>query len=251
MNTESTMFIKSNNLWKKYPSIKRVELEEVASVVGRLVYWQVKRDGSNISLIKKDGRFYVYTRNQLAIQSVQSEVKTLIPDLPESKYIIYGELIREGKSPAQFEIHKESSFWAFDAYDTEEERFLTPPDASKVFEEFNLNYIPVAFEEVYQSQDEFKNRINHLIDVAAVLGLEGFVAKWFTEVGMMMIKAKVEHKYRNEKVCERKKQGVGLPPLDVSEEEKKHEAKFKGKLFNLYIEFLEDLKESTDSSVRR
>lgn len=212
---------------KKYPKIEgphNARKSYVQMARGRDVYWEPKRDGSNITILQHKGMLLVYTRNQLAVESVQLEVLELIKPFEEGlraalgdTFQIYGELIRKGKSPAQFEEHDEPSWLAFDIYDYEAKRFLEVPDKLKIFKKHGIPHISFYINTCNANITDFRQTCNNMIDDAKDAGLEGYVAKWFVKDEMFMLKCKVEQKYPRDKKKKFRAPRPSVPDLEFSE----------------------------------
>jgi len=139
------------NKWMHYGKTEAIHNQDAGylkTLINTPVIWEPKRDGSNISIMYRKGFLLIYTRNQLANDHVQGEVKGLIkefePRLKEllrDRYIIYMELLRKGKSPAGFEVNDEASILAFDLYDTLKERFIKPEVKYQLFIYFKIPHI--------------------------------------------------------------------------------------------------------------
>lgn len=276
--------------WKKYgdmDSIKGSRKDYVRTVVGQEVTWERKRDGSNVSILLHNGELLIFTRNQFAEENVQIRMKKCISDFKEGlikllkdRYIIYGEWFRKGKSPAQFEVHDEDSWIAFDLWDIEEGRYLGGLEKRTLF--FNNNILFVNFYTITipKTVEELKLQTNKMIDLAHEKKWEGFVAKWFYKGRMYKIKAKVEQKYPHVKGSWKKKQTPkkvdNRPSLEMSEirgaidkvyveigndifdkkiampkivkaigvEERKHNKKCRDNMYSIYLDFKNDLEEN-------
>lgn len=217
--------------WQKYEHINSIVQHDdkyLSTALDNNVYWEIKRDGSNISIQYHKGFMVVHTRNQVANSHVQGEVKGLIKDfeptlkkLLEDRYIAYFELIRAGHSPAQFEMHDKPSIIAIDLWDIQNEMFVHPALRYQLFEDYGIPHIPCFITAKYKTRKEFEEDTDTFIEIAVRLQIEGFVAKWVGEKDNLLrkIKAKVEHKYPRQ-VKEGKKtrnQRTRLPDLDVSE----------------------------------
>lgn len=220
-------------IWQKYPHIepfKGLNKGIQRTVWNREVYWQPKRDGSNVSLVVHDGQQLVYTRNQLAEPGIQIEVKKILEAYPgiwelAKGFIVYGEFMRSGKSPAHFETHDEPEFVVFDMYDCEHGKFLEPCTVRDFCTIDNVPFVPVAMKTIVSNSEDMKLIIDSAIETAHAEGIEGYVAKWFVDGQMHMFKAKVEQKYpRNEKSKKHKSKGPynpepspEIPELEYSE----------------------------------
>ena len=181
------------------------DLKDKWTVVDSQVYWEPKRDGSNITLLLHDGEILIYTRNQLANPDIQIEVKRLYKPFKEGinklltinpQYNIYCELLRKGKSPARFEVNEEASLIAFDIFDTIKEQYIKPEAKYNIFRCYGIPYLEYVYISKSESIGEFEKLIDKMIDKAKDQGgPEGYVAKWWQDCDTYMVKVKVEHKY--------------------------------------------------------
>lgn len=133
--------------WIEYPSLDRAEQLKSGGreLLGNILYWTEKRDGSNISvwltagepdlggqfletinISGMDFKVVVSSRNQRVasptfITRLQStkEYKRVVEYLRENPaHVIFGELIQPGHTPTRVEpIHKKNSYHVFDIYD--------------------------------------------------------------------------------------------------------------------------------------
>jgi hypothetical protein len=194
------------------------------TVIGKHIYWEEKRDGSNISIFYRDGFMMVHTRNQMANDHVQGEVKGLVKDFEPQlrqmlgeRYIVYMELLRMGKSPAQFEVNDEPSILAFDLWDTEEQRFVEPYAKYLVFAKFGIPYIPAVMVTGHDDVQNFRDIVGVMIELAKNRGLEGFVPKWTYKEEQLKLKVKVEHSYPKAPSKKGNKKSDSRIPLEYSE----------------------------------
>ena len=133
------------------------------------------------------------------------------------RYELYFELMREGKSPAQFDFSPRAYFKAFDIWDIQEETYLHPHDKYCMFIRYKIPHVACWVVTISRSTYDFEKAIDEMIDIAYVRSWEGFVAKWYHNEKLYAIKVKVEHKYGKQK-----KQISGKPkdtrePLERSE----------------------------------
>lgn len=195
-----------------------------ATVVDAVVYWSRKHDGSNISLLFHKGFPIFYTHHQKAIPQVEVEVKGLLKPIMDNlkellgeRYIIYFELMRKGKSPAGYENYEESQILAFDLYDMEEEHWVDPAVSKIRFKTYNIPYIPLYAYTTPSTIESFESTIDEMLELAKVLGWEGFIAKWMHKGDMYAVKVKVEHKYPKKPKEKRRRILDERPQLELSE----------------------------------
>lgn len=272
--------------WKPYGKMDSVHFlkpSEVQTALENMVFWEPKRDGSNISIMFHKGFPLIYTRNQKAIPAVETEVKALIPDMDllevvlGEDLILYAELMRKGKSPAGFERTEEAELLAFDVWDIAAGKYLEPREKLPLFHSAMLRHISPYATSLHFSTEEFEEEIDHMIERARAYGYEGWVAKWFHKDQMYAIKVKVEHKYPRKKGQKKDKakrdprpdletsevlgaidkvyremgeedffdKRIAMPLIAkaVTEEEKKHGKKNRESLYTHYLDFVTGLKE--------
>lgn len=134
--------------WVPYMSLERTEMLRAGGreMLGKILYWTEKRDGSNISVwlspdvelggkeldtVSVGGQDYkvvISSRNQ---KVAAGSFANLLRSLPEynkvveylkefPKTVVFGELVSAGHTPARCEpVHKRASYSVFDIYDRE------------------------------------------------------------------------------------------------------------------------------------
>lgn len=106
-------------------------------LLGEDISWTEKRDGSNLRLSVGEDTFAIATRHMdVASSEFQNKfrgtgedvkVEALIRELLiefNADYVVFGEILIKGKSPARFEVHTENEFVVFDIWDMAAERFI-------------------------------------------------------------------------------------------------------------------------------
>ena len=127
-------------MWKKYYGLEAIRRlrNSGRELVGKYVILTEKRDGENVSLwIDCDSKLRISSHNQEnAGQDIVNRMKetkelskaeSLLRDELKynGRYILYGELIKKGRSPTGIEpLHKLSRWVLFDIYDAVLERYL-------------------------------------------------------------------------------------------------------------------------------
>jgi hypothetical protein len=137
----------------KYPDLDRLSsiYPSPTVLVGRTIIAQEKRDGSNVGLyLDENGDLQIRTREMIrADQSIYACFKDIMHASEQSslydtirailfhaadfgeRYVIFGELLMKGKSPARFEIHDANDFVVFDIYEANERKDFMPYDVMK------------------------------------------------------------------------------------------------------------------------
>lgn len=269
--------------WHKYKTLdawRRHNGRFKHTVVGSTVYWERKRDGHNMSLLFHKGFPMVYTHYQKAKTDVETEVKQLLKPYMEKlkemlgeRYILYFELVRKGKSPAQFEFNAKSHIKSFDIYDTIDDEYISPDKKYKIFRKYHIPHTYYYTKTKHENIEDFESMIDKMIDISYERDWEGFVAKWVYKDVLYAIKVKTEHKYPKVPRVEKPKKVDNRPTLErsevrgaidnvfyelstedfknpkiampliargVSREEKKHGKKNRINLYAEYLSFIQD-----------
>ena len=216
--------------WHKYRDLESpwgVKPEYLATAMNVPVYWEVKREGSCISvdfLDDKNPLMSIHTRNQVAEEGVQCEVKALLKPLEASlremlgtKYIAYLELCRKGKSPAQFEELKEPVMVLFDIFDTEKGDYVSPGERYTMAAVAHIPYIDNTLVSTAVTFEDYNIQIEAMIERAKAEGHEGYVAKWMNNGMAFAVKCKVEHRYPKTAKEKKIKEVDSFIPLELSE----------------------------------
>lgn len=222
----------------KYPSIERVEdiFPHPSVVFRQTIWWCRKYDGSCMSVwLKDDGAIQISSRNQ---ESAAEDLKNALmrtkqyPHLVEllhdnPTFILYGELLCKGTSPARFELHKTERFIGFDI----KNKALIDPSSIKNPEGWLP--IPLAYQYYYQykiptpplwmeTDDKSINTMDELYEIcdyAKKLSkkkrAEGIVAK--TTNGCFRWKVKVDRPTPLERMEKNQASDEILPHLPDSE----------------------------------
>lgn len=213
--------------WKKFHSLQAWRNHNGRwkhSVIGNTVYWEKKRDGSNHSLLFHKGfpMFYTHYKKTLADNEVELRMlfKPYMKDLEGmlgERYIMYFELLREGKSPAGFEFNPKRHFKAFDIWDIDEEHYLHPIDKYKLFRQYHIPHTACCKTSIHDNTEDFEALIDKMIDIAHDGVWEGYVAKWWHRDRMYGIKVKVDHKYGKPSTPRKVRKVDPRPTLERSE----------------------------------
>ena len=222
----------------KYPSIERVEdIYPHPSVVFRQSTWWCKKyDGSCLSVwLDDDNNVRISSRNIIdASDDIKSamlrtdeypKIVELLKNNPS--FILFGELLMMGRSPARFELHEKEEFIGFDIID----KNLIDPSSIK--HPTGWMSIPLAYQYYYQygiktpeliietdektinTMDELYQMCDHAKARAIELNIEGLVGK--TTNGQFRWKVKTDRPTPLERFEKNQASEEILPPLPDSE----------------------------------
>jgi len=110
----------------KYPKIKRIYEVDIRKFLHQPVYYQVKRDGTNIGVYLNDNNELTLRSRELDVArddlflifeqcQYSGHIKYLLEEFPDATVFI--ELMSKGKSPARFELHNYHHFEVIDIHD--------------------------------------------------------------------------------------------------------------------------------------
>ena len=124
----------------KYPELNQIiRMQPNPEILlGHEIFWQEKRDGSNIGVyIDDENNIHLRSRNMdeasedfhnIFKETEEAEkVKELLINLRDawnSESVVFGELLTKGRSPARSELHEKHEFIVFDIWSTKSEDFL-------------------------------------------------------------------------------------------------------------------------------
>ena len=224
--------------WIKYPkmySINKMREIEKENLNDIDVFFEIKRDGSNISLMWDELRKkpLIYSRNGPIMDGklkarFEIVLDDMFPALKEfwenidSSVIVYGEFLWRGKSPAGYEILDTPQYLVFDVYsfalqDVLGEGFLRPDIKYRLLEQYDIPYIPPLAKEHITSYDQLVQLRDKYLAEALKQGYEGIVIKYIDiRKKYRLFKEKGEPKIV--KKLRPKEKGIPqLPPLHQDE----------------------------------
>jgi len=172
-------------------------------VLGKKVFWTCKEDGTQIGLyLDENDELQVRSKNKkvAAPDIYQAFVATGLGDDAKemllsardwnSEYVLYGELMRRGKSPTYMEVHPETQFVAFDLWDQKEGGLLNYNGAYQRCYHHNIPFVKLyatSYNTTIEGLFETKNKI---LDKAIDEGKEGAVGKWWGDGEVLYFKDK-------------------------------------------------------------
>lgn len=181
-------------------------------LLGKVIHWTEKRDGSNLRIALVDNRIQVSTRH---MEDASRQFQDYFWATPQAKAVeelirwhsgeadssvndfnfqpvVFGELLVKGKSPARFETHDKHEFILFDIWDSKAERFLNYTALYQHAYHFGLPVVAswcisrhLTLEDLYAERDA-------LLAVAKERGREGVVLKAFDGQQHLYAKEKLD-----------------------------------------------------------
>lgn len=209
-------------------------------LVGRTIIAQEKRDGSNVGIyLDENGDLQIRTREMIrADQSIYACVKEIPHADGKSslydtiravlfhaadygqRYVIFGELLMKGKSPARFEIHDAHDFVVFDIYEANHlNNFMPYEEMKEVCDHWFLQTpkvygicTPSEFKDLLKWKDE-------MFALSQDEKREGVVFKTYATEKVPFTVMFKERKAKAQKPPKEKKPDAGpqLPDLDEGE----------------------------------
>ena len=201
-------------------------------LLGEEIFWQEKRDGSNIGIyLDEEGNIQLRSRNLPKASNdfyeafertgVKESVKELIEYNKETygeEFVVFGELLMKGKSPTKTEFHEKDEFIVFDIYSTKTNNFIP---YILTYQHCYQNNLPIV--ELYgtskhitlESLLEFRDE---MLDIAKERGREGVVGKAYRKnEKYLYFKEKLDFPKIEKKPRKIEEGKIILPPLPESE----------------------------------
>ena len=181
---------------KKYPDLEPIRRlrNEGRELLGKLVYLTEKRDGSNISiwLDKNDDVRRISSRNMInasdnLVDTLKStkEYKKAVLLVKEQKekfdedFVVFGELINKGISPARFEKHKQPKYILFDIWDNKAGKFVGYNKLYQLCYQYKLPVVRVVDVFIPNNLDELNAKIQQALKWCKKHRREGIVGKCY------------------------------------------------------------------------
>ena len=185
-----------NMEWKKkYPDLEPIRRlrNEGRELLGKFIYLTEKRDGSNISIwLDENDNIRISSRNMInadeslvnILKSIKEYEKAvlLIKEQKEhfnEDFVVFGELINKGTSPARFERHKHPKYILFDIWDNKAGRFVGYNKLYQLAYQYRLPVVKVIELIVPVSLDELESKIQQALNWCKRHRREGVVGKCY------------------------------------------------------------------------
>jgi hypothetical protein len=162
-------------------------------VLGYEIFWQEKRDGSNIGVwldenndIKlrsknmdnaSDDFYKIFNSTEEA-----SKIKELLLDLKtqwSAESVIFGELLIKGKSPTKTELHNKNEFIVFDIWSKKGNGFLPYMLVHQYCYQYKLPIVELYGTSQHTTIESLYAFRDRMLEIAKTKGREGTVGKTF------------------------------------------------------------------------
>ena len=198
----------------KYPDMDRIATLYPGPqiLLGRNIYWQEKRDGTQLRIALVDGSLKISTRN---MEEASTQFQNYFQQPPQAKgvwellrehngfsenpaadfnigAVVFGELLSKGKSPARFETHESYEFTLFDIYSLTDERFLPYPLAYSYAYHFSLDFVVCWGLTRHSTIEDLLAERDLMLEKAKEKGREGVVLKAFEGKNHIYAKEKLD-----------------------------------------------------------
>jgi len=162
-------------------------------LLGEEIFWQEKRDGSNIGVYLDDkGDIQLRSRNLPKASNdfyeafertgVKESVKELIEYNKETyreEFIVFGELLMKGKSPTKTEFHEKDEFIVFDIYSTKTNNFIPYILTYQHCYQNNLPIVELYGISKHRTLESLLEFRDEMLEEAKERGREGVVGKTY------------------------------------------------------------------------
>ena len=154
-------------------------------LLGKILYWTEKEDGSNIAIWKDNNDIRISSRNLL---KASPELQTLVKETEEypkvikllednPNYVIYTEACRKGRSITGIKEYKKNVLYVFDIYDKNIDSFLPYVNTYQHCYHYNLPIVKLYAKTRHRSMKDLLKFRNHVLDHCKSVCLEGMVIK--------------------------------------------------------------------------
>lgn len=162
-------------------------------LLGHLIYWEEKRDGSNIgAYLNEEGGISLRSRNQdiasedfhkIFFDTDEAEnVKELLISMRDDWHdecVIFGELLTKGKSPTRIELHEKHEFIVFDIWSTKAGGLLSYTLVYQHCHHFDLPFVNLYGASRHTTLESLLLFRDGILKIAKEKGREGSVGKTF------------------------------------------------------------------------
>lgn len=191
-----------------YPHLNRIAMlyPGPGMILGEELLWEPKWDGSNV-------RFYLDESHNLcmgsrnmplassdmlatakSIDGLLESIQGLLEDAQNwgSEYVLFGELMKKGKSPTRIACYDESRFVAFDLYTTKTSQFVPYTILHQQCQHSDIECIDVKVITRHTDLDELYSYRDKMLQDCP--DMEGFVVKHYDpKYGMGLLAVKEKH----------------------------------------------------------
>lgn len=218
----------------RYPELDGIEKMKPNPeiLLGREIIWQEKRDGSNLGVrlnsldeLEARTRRRKYASHDFFAAFINTEeaekVKELLVDLKHNyndECVVFGELLREGKSPTKVEFHEKDSFVVFDIWSSKMNGFVTYTLVHQHCYNYDIPIVELYGTSKHTTMETLYSFRDKMLEVAKENSREGVVGKTY-ENGKKYkyFKARLDTPKIHKKPRYVEEGQIVLPPLPDSE----------------------------------
>jgi len=231
--------------FRRYPHIANLQTMKPNPriLLGKRLLWQIKEDGSCMTVYWKDGYdkerevgiVQISSRN---LEDASQDLKNLVTrteDYPkiiellkdEPHYIIYCEACPKGRSVTGIKVYERDILFVFDIYDKTTEKYLPYTLIHQECFHRKIPCVKLYAETRHRTMKDLLKFKNHIIDYCNSMNEEGMVVKYYGEIpeqfknwhefdgNLIMTKVKIDVP---EPILKKISKGeVILPPMPQSE----------------------------------
>ena len=218
----------------RYPHLNAIIMQypNPRILLGHEIYWQEKRDGSNIGVyLTDDNKLLLRSRNMdVASQSFHNafngtgeaeKIKELLimqRDEYHDECVLFGEMLRMGKSPTRTEYHEKHEFIAFDLYSSRIPGFVPYTLLYQHCHHFDISIVKLYGTSRHVTIESIMEFRDTMLQKAKVNGREGVVGKTYEKNTMFAYFKEKLDTPKIEKLPRLIEDGTAvLPPLPESE----------------------------------
>lgn len=214
----------------EYPSLERsTRLYPTPRILlGKLIWWQEKRDGSNCGAFLRSDQIYFRSRHQtIAADSILASIKDTgyVPILHEclldaqntwnDELVIFFELLQKGKSPTHTELHPINDIRVFDIY-SKKEGWLNYNKVHQICYQWHFPIVELWAMSRHLDQQSFAKFRLRMLRHAKKAGREGVVGKVYGSEPIFF-KERLDIPSLKKSRTSIENGAVQLPPLPKSE----------------------------------
>ena len=218
----------------KYPDLNGIQRQHrnPRSILRHEIFWQEKRDGSNIgAYLTDDNKVLLQSRNMdVASQSFHNafvetegaekirEFLTIQRDRYNNDCVVYGEMLSKGKSPTRIEFHEKPEFVVFDIWSSKLGGFKSYVSVRQHCYQFDIPIVNLYGVSSHRTIGSLYGFRDVMLEKAKANGREGVVGKIYEKNTMYLyFKEKNDTPRLERKPRSTEDHTVILPPLPESE----------------------------------
>jgi len=215
-----------------YPSLNRISrlYPNPHILLGKEIYWEEKRDGSNIGAYLNDNDELCFRSRHrevageglVASIGVTDHTESILEYLADSRHqwdsndIIFFELLQKGKSPTKTEYHETAEIAVFDIY-TSKNGWLNYTSVYQKCYQYKLPMVRLFGKSNHTTMESLLEFRDEMLELCKTEQREGVVGKVWQSGELIMFKEKLDIPDLQQVRQHHDEGEVLLPPLPLSE----------------------------------